>query len=126
MKLSRRVFNAQLVALGGSLARPTASRADTVLSGLMLDARSRLTATHWGIVRAYVQSGRLTRIEPFEKDAFAPSPVIQALQDQVYSPTRVKYPMVRSDYLNNPGKSDTTNRGKGNFVRVSWRTPIHS
>ena len=28
--------------------------------------------------------------------------------------------MVRSDYLNNPGKSDTTNRGKGNFVRVSW------
>jgi trimethylamine-N-oxide reductase (cytochrome c) len=120
MKLSRRSFNTQIAALGASTAFGPAAQAHTFLTDPLLDARSHLTASHWGIIRAYVEAGRLTRVTPFDKDSFAPSPVIQAFQDQVYAPNRVKYPMVRRDFLANPGKSDTTQRGKGEFVRVSW------
>ena len=38
----------------------------------------------------------------------------------MYSETRVKYPMVRKGFLANPGKSDTTMRGRDEWVRVSW------
>ena len=38
--------------------------------------------------------------------------------DRPYSETRVKYPMVRKGFLANPGKSDTTMRGRDEWVRV--------
>jgi len=120
LKFSRRAFGGYSLALGALGAMPTLARAHALGTGPLLDASSRLTATHWGIIRAYVEAGRFTRTEPFEKDAFAPSPIAQAFMDQVYSDTRVKYPMVRRDFLKNGVKSDRTQRGQGDFVRVSW------
>ena len=120
MKLSRRDFLLHSAALGTLAAMPATSQAHSLLTGILLDSSSKLTATHWGIIRAHIESGRLARITPFEKDAFAPSPVIQALIDRVYSDTRVKYPMVRKDFLKNGAKSDRSQRGSNDFVRVSW------
>lgn len=120
MRISRRSFLGHSAALSALAASPTIAHSHSLLTEPLLDASSRLTATHWGIIRAYVESGRLSRIAPFEKDSFAPSPVIQAFIDRVYSETRVKYPMVRKDFLKNGAKSDPTERGRGDFVRVSW------
>ena len=120
MRLTRRSFFGHSAAFGALAAMPSLASAHSFLTEPLLDASSRLTATHWGIIRAFVESGRLTRVEPFKKDSFAPSPVIQAFMDRVYSPSRVKYPMVRKNFLKNGVKSDRTERGRGDFVRVSW------
>jgi trimethylamine-N-oxide reductase (cytochrome c) len=120
MRISRRSFFSHSAAVGTLAAIPSLARADSLLTEPLLDTSTRLTATHWGIIRGYVEAGRLTRITPFEKDSFAPSPVIQAFMDRVYSETRVKYPMVRKDFLKNGAKSDRSERGRGDFVRVSW------
>jgi trimethylamine-N-oxide reductase (cytochrome c) len=120
MTMNRRLFTAQMAALGAATIIPPGARAHSLLTAPLLDASSHLTATHWGIIRAHVEAGRLSRVVPFEKDAAAPSPVIQAFQDAVYSPTRIKYPMVRKDFLKNGAKGDKTLRGRDEWVRVSW------
>ncbi len=119
-RLTRRSFIGTGAAIGGLATLPGLADAHTLLTAPLLDATSGMTATHWGIIKAYVEAGRLTRVEPYEKDPAAPSPVIQAFADRVYSRDRVKYPMVREGFLKHGAKSDTSERGKGKFVRVSW------
>ena len=84
---------------------------------------SVLTASHWGIVRATVREGRIVRVEPFELDR-APSPNLDRLANLPYSPSRIRYPMVREGYLQAKASSASNahraNRGKEKFVRVSW------
>jgi trimethylamine-N-oxide reductase (cytochrome c) len=90
-------------------------------------------------VWVYTKGGRIIRITPinFTKDeakpwsikaggkTFTPRPKTNmATYDQgyrriVYSPTRVKYPLKRVGYAPG-GKSSVDNRGKGEFVRITW------
>ena len=51
-------------------------------------------ADHFGIFEAEVDKGVLTRVIPFAKDP-SPSPMIQALPNRVYAPSRIHSPMVR-------------------------------
>ncbi len=46
--------------------------------------------------------------------------MLNAVREVVYNPSRVKYPMVRLDWLKHGWKSDTTQRGDNRFVRVPW------
>ena len=84
---------------------------------------SVLTASHWGIVRATVRDGRIVRVAPFELDR-APSPNLDRLANLPYSPSRIRYPMVREGYLKakavSASNAHRANRGKEKFVRVSW------
>ncbi len=78
-----------------------------------------MTAAHWGAFRAKVKDGKFIEAVPFSKDNH-PTSLVKATPDYVYSPTRIKYPMVRKGFLKNGHKSDTAERGTGEFVRVSW------
>jgi len=84
-----------------------------------LESSELLTASHWGAFIAQVEDGKFIGVKPFGGDA-APVPMIQALAGRVYSTTRIKYPMVRAGFLKKGAASDRTERGTGNFVRVSW------
>jgi len=78
-----------------------------------------ISASHWGVYYGRVQSGRFVGLRPWEKDP-RPTPMLPGVQDVVYSPSRIMYPMVRRAWLEKgPGASPET-RGKGDFVRVSW------
>ena len=78
-----------------------------------------LTGSHWGAFRASVKDGVWTAVKGWEEDP-RPSPQLEGVMDSVYSPTRIKYPMVRRAYLEGgPGSSPET-RGQDDFVRVSW------
>ncbi|HAT85741.1 MAG TPA: trimethylamine-N-oxide reductase TorA [Rhizobiales bacterium] len=78
-----------------------------------------LTGSHWGAFRATVKDGRWTSVRGWEHDPY-PSSQLEGVMDSVYSPTRIKYPMVRRAYLEGgPGASPET-RGMDDFVRVSW------
>ncbi len=82
-----------------------------------------LTGSHWGAFRAKVESGRIVSVKPWEKDP-APSHQLAGVLDSIYSPTRIKYPMVRRAWLEKgPGASPET-RGTDDFVRVTWDQAI--
>jgi molybdopterin guanine dinucleotide-containing S/N-oxide reductase-like protein len=80
---------------------------------------SKISTSHWCSFTGHVKGGRLTHVTPLDFDP-EPSPIIQGLSDLVYSPSRVKYPMIRKGFYENRGNSDTTKRGAEPFVRVSW------
>ncbi|WOZ79882.1 molybdopterin guanine dinucleotide-containing S/N-oxide reductase [Kosakonia sacchari] len=48
-----------------------------------------------------------------------PNSLQTVVQDQVHSPTRVRYPMVRKGFLASPSRPQGV-RGQDEFVRVSW------
>ncbi|WP_066459323.1 trimethylamine-N-oxide reductase TorA [Castellaniella caeni] len=110
--ISRRQFVGTIGAVAGALNAP----------GLALAAGKQqeiLTASHWGMVRAIVQDGRLVRVEPFEKDPH-PTKMLKAFHDRVYSSSRIAHPMVRKGFLDPATRHDTSRRGADAFVRVSW------
>lgn len=57
--------------------------------------------------------------KPFELDKY-PSKMIAGLSDHVHNAARIRYPMVRVDWLRKRHRSDTSQRGDNRFVRVSW------
>lgn len=75
-------------------------------------------ATHFGAFYAKLEDKILKDIEP-QKHDFNPSIMMQALIDQTYSDTRIKYPCVRKSYLENKDNHKSL-RGREEFVRVSW------
>ncbi len=78
-----------------------------------------LTGSHWGAFHAKVQGGRFVAIRPWEKDPH-PTAQLPGVMDSVYSPTRIKYPMVRRAFLEKGPGADVASRGSGDFVRVTW------
>ncbi len=48
-----------------------------------------------------------------------PSPFSLAYKKRVYSPNRIKYPLIRVDWDPN-GERNPQNRGKSKFRRTSW------
>ncbi len=81
------------------------------------ESKTIVTAAHWGPLGVVVENGKVVKSGPA-----IPAPIENELQsvvaDQLYSETRVKYPMVRKGYLE--GNKDTTLRGRDEWVRVSW------
>jgi trimethylamine-N-oxide reductase (cytochrome c) len=90
-----------------------------------------------------VKDGKIVRVRPFrydwkykredvktwkfEKDGKTleaswkslPGPFALSYKKRVYSPNRVKYPIMRVDFDPN-GERNTQNRGKSKFKRISW------
>ncbi|WP_137925771.1 trimethylamine-N-oxide reductase TorA [Cupriavidus sp. 2SB] len=82
-----------------------------------------LTGSHWGAFYAKVENGRVTGLRPWEKDP-RPSHMLPGVLDSIYSPTRIRYPMVRRAWLEHGPGADPAGRGKGDFVRVSWEKAL--
>jgi trimethylamine-N-oxide reductase (cytochrome c) len=78
-----------------------------------------LTGSHWGAIRMKVEDGRIVGVRPWERDP-RPTPTLEGVMDLVYSPTRIKYPMVRRGFLEKGHEADPKARGDGDFVRVTW------
>ena len=120
-KLKRELTRRQF--LGGALAAGTAALIGSPLLTKAFAASGGdyqvLTGEHWCGLVAKVKGGRFVEASPFEKDPF-PTSLVKAMPEYVYSPSRVKYPMVRAGFLKDGHKSDTSERGTGKFVRVSW------
>jgi biotin/methionine sulfoxide reductase len=77
-----------------------------------------LHAAHWGTFYAVVENGRFVRAEPFEGDP-SPSAILANMPDAVQGPARVRHPMVRKAWLEEPDRGRAS-RGAGPFVQVSW------
>ncbi|MCB2100311.1 MAG: trimethylamine-N-oxide reductase TorA [Rhodobacterales bacterium] len=78
-----------------------------------------LTGSHWGAFKAKVEDGKWVAVTPWEGDPH-PSHQLPGIMDSVYSPTRIRYPMVRKAFLKDGPKADPATRGTDDFVRVTW------
>ena len=122
--INRRRFLKSLAALTGTALLPTSLLADNSIvtgkTGKKPDLSGwKMSGAHWGAFRANVQGDKLVEVQPFEFDQF-PTDILQGVPGIIYSPSRVRYPMVRVDWYKNRHKSDTTQRGDNRFVRVGW------
>ncbi|TKA95564.1 trimethylamine-N-oxide reductase TorA [Cereibacter changlensis] len=82
-----------------------------------------ISGSHWGVFRAEVRDGRAVAFTPWEGDP-TPSKQLPGVLDSIYSPTRIKYPMVRRAWLEQGPGADPDGRGSGDFVRVSWEKAL--
>jgi biotin/methionine sulfoxide reductase len=78
--------------------------------------------SHWGAFSAIVEDGRVIGTAPFALDP-DPSPLIDAIPDAVYSPTRIASPMVRQGWLDG-GPASGAGRGRDAFVTVGWERAL--
>lgn len=125
-KISRRGFLTGMVGFGATAMLPSA-----LINTLMVKPAKASTAAaqdfkgwkmsgaHWGAFRARVEADRVMEIRPFEFDKH-PTDILKGTMGVIYSPSRVRYPMVRLDWFKNRHRSNTAERGDNRFVRVSW------
>jgi len=78
----------------------------------------KVSGSHWGAFRAHVYAGKVQEIKPLEADT-NPSEMINGIKGIIYNPSRVRYPMVRLDWLKKHKYSAET-RGDNRFIRVTW------
>ena len=57
-----------------------------------------LSGCHWGAFYGIVKDGRAVEFRPWSDDP-APSPQLPGVLDSLYSPSRIRYPMVRRAWL---------------------------
>ena len=88
---------------GGTLLAPQLM-ADTLLTSKQLSdvdlerlTQWRISGAHWGAFRAKVVANRVMEVEPFEFDQY-PTRIFDAVPGIIYSPARVRYPLVRLDW----------------------------
>ncbi|RTR32832.1 trimethylamine-N-oxide reductase TorA [Shewanella atlantica] len=82
------------------------------------------TGSHFGAFKMKRKNGVIDQVKPFDLDKY-PTDMINGIKGLVYNPSRVRYPMVRLDFLLKGHKSDTTQRGDFRFVRVTWDKALH-
>lgn len=77
------------------------------------------TAAHWGPLTVKVKDGMIVEANPTFKGQVY-NDLQTTVKELVYSPNRIKYPMVRKSYLLDPNNSKPDLRGAEEWVRVSW------
>ena len=120
-KLSRRSMlkgSALSMGVGSTLLSPM-SQAAIIAGKPHLDNRKVSTASHWGPGYLKVEGGKVVGTELHPMDQY-PEAMNLALADAIYSPNRIKYPMVRKSFLEKGYKAGGEGRGKDEYVRVSW------
>lgn len=87
----------------------------------MTNQQEIFTAAHWGGLKVRVENGKIIHSEA----AIPPvveNELLSVVADQVYSDTRVRYPMVRAGFL--AGNQDRSLRGRDVWVRLSWQEAL--
>ncbi|RTZ15716.1 trimethylamine-N-oxide reductase TorA [Vibrio aquaticus] len=78
----------------------------------------KVSGSHWGAFRAHIYAGKVQEIKAIELDK-NPTEMLNGIKGIIYSPSRVRYPMVRLDWLKKHKYSADT-RGDNRFIRVTW------
>lgn len=81
------------------------------------------TAAHWGMLKANIKNGKIISSQPYEVTSKIPNPLQHYMADLVYK-TRIKAPMVRKSYLENPDNPKRQLRGIDEWVEVKYEDAI--
>ncbi|MFW2581787.1 molybdopterin-dependent oxidoreductase, partial [Aliarcobacter butzleri] len=108
------------IASRGQLLAATISSFSTTL----IENGEILTAAHWGMLKLTIKDGKVIKSEPYQKTSDYFNSLQHYTQDLVYAEDRIKYPMVRKSYLENPDNPKPNLRGKDEWVRVPYEKAI--
>lgn len=81
------------------------------------------TAAHWGILKATIENGKIVKSEAAEVTSKIPNPLQNYMADLIYK-TRIKTPMVRKSYLENPDDPKRELRGVDEWVEIKYEDAI--
>lgn len=82
-----------------------------------------ITGAHWGVLKATIKDGKVISSVNALQNSVS-NPLHSTIADLIYTPTRIKYPMVRKSYLENPASPKPELRGADEWVRVSYDEAI--
>ncbi|PSJ46922.1 trimethylamine-N-oxide reductase TorA [Zobellella taiwanensis] len=119
MALTRRRFLQGLAAGSAAALIGPGLLVRTAQAAVSAEGSWKMAGSHWGAFKALVKGGVVTEVKPFELDQH-PTDMLNGIKGLIYNPSRIRYPMVRLDWLKNRHRSDTTQRGDNRFVRVTW------
>lgn len=91
---------------------------DAKANSQLFEGTWRTSGSHWGAFRARILGGKVAEVVPFPHDKY-PSEMLDGIKGLIYNPSRVRYPMVRLDWLKRTKDWNTT-RGSNRFIRVTW------
>ncbi|MEM7216528.1 MAG: molybdopterin-dependent oxidoreductase [Pseudomonadota bacterium] len=89
----------------------------------MTDIVRGLTSSHWGVGIAHAEDGRLTHVEGHPDDP-SPSPINRNIASSLNGSARVLRPAIRKNWLENGGGNPGNQRGREDFVEVSWERAL--
>lgn len=121
MTISRRSFLKGAMAgsaaslVGPGLLTSTAAAA----AGVTEQGVWKTAGSHWGAMNALVKGGKVAEVKPFGADQY-PTEMLNGIKGLIYNPSRIRYPMVRLEWLKNRHNGDRTTRGDNRFVRLTW------
>ncbi|HDL1293946.1 TPA: trimethylamine-N-oxide reductase TorA [Mannheimia haemolytica] len=118
MQQSRRQFLKNMSVMAAAVTMPNFLVPRSVFASEDL-SQWKVSGSHWGAMRAKIENGRVAEIKPFEFDKH-PTEMLNGIKGLIYSDSRIRYPMVRLDWLKNRHNSNTAQRGDNRFVRVTW------
>ncbi|PAF41085.1 trimethylamine-N-oxide reductase TorA [Helicobacter sp. 11S03491-1] len=82
-----------------------------------------ITAAHWGVLKVTLKNGKIIKSQNAFKSTMA-NPLLSVAGDLVYAKDRIRYPMVRKSYLENPDNPKPERRGSDEWVKVSYKDAI--
>ena len=123
MTISRRRFLQGIAATSAATLIGPSLLQRALAAGVEGSGQWKVSGSHWGAFRARVYAGKVQEIKPFEADQY-PTDMLKGIKGIIYSPSRIRYPMVRYDWYLNRHKSDTSQRGDNRFIRVTWDEAI--
>ncbi|MDY4281635.1 MAG: trimethylamine-N-oxide reductase TorA [[Pasteurella] mairii] len=118
MEQSRRQFLKNISVMAATFTMPNFLIAKNAIENTKI-SEWKISGSHWGAIRAKVVNGKVCDIQPFEYDKY-PTEMIKGIKGLIYSKSRIRYPMVRLNWLKKRQNSDVTQRGDNRFVRVTW------
>ena len=83
------------------------------------EASEAFSSHFFGPFRTKIKNGRIVATVAYEKCLY-PNEVQANMPGYVYSPARIKYPLVRKSYLVHGPGANREKRGSDGFVRTSW------
>lgn len=104
----------------GAVCTGSANAINVISNNIMNDENAKMTASHFGPLRALNKNGRFEGIMDATEIDFFPVSLIQGVAARTYDKTRISKPSVRKGYLKDGYKSDKSMRGKDEWVEVTW------
>ena len=79
------------------------------------------TATHWGAYNVETDNDRIVSMHPFFADP-DPSQIGLGMPQAIHDRVRIEQPMIRKGWLDKNEGSQSSPRGSGSYIPVSWET----
>ena len=108
------------VAASSAIGASSASAIDMISNSLMNDEEAKMTASHFGPLKAHSKNGRFEGATDANELDFYPVTLTEGVVARTYDQTRIAKPCVRKGYLKDGYKSDKSMRGKDEWVEISW------